>query len=66
MYISLAGSRANGFVKWGDAYQPEKLGDTRDEAGYGGVPAVRALARGPPMPAEQPHRPWLVPGAGRL
>jgi hypothetical protein len=30
------------------------------------VMAARALAQGAPTPAEQPHRPWLVPGAGRL
>jgi hypothetical protein len=28
-------------------------------AGEGGVIQIRA-------PAEQPHRPWLVPGEGRL
>ena len=59
MYISLADSRANRFVKWADAHQPEKLGDVCGVAGEGGVIEIRA-------PAEQPHRPWLVPGAGTL
>jgi hypothetical protein len=63
MYISLADSRVNGFVRWADAFQ---LGDARDRAGEGGAMAARALAQGAPRPAEQPHRPWLVPGAGRL
>jgi hypothetical protein len=43
MYVSLADSRANGFVKWADAHQPEKLGDARDGAGEGGVIAARVL-----------------------
>jgi hypothetical protein len=29
MYISLADSRANGFVRWAAAFQPEKLGDAK-------------------------------------
>jgi hypothetical protein len=53
-------------VRWADAFQPEKLGDARDGASEAGVMAARALAQGAPTPAEQPHRPWLVPGAGRL
>jgi hypothetical protein len=52
MYIFLADSRTNGFVKWAGAHQPEKLGDAR---GVAGVIEIWA-------PAEQPHRPWLVPG----
>ena len=66
MYISLADSRANGFMKWADAYQSEKLGDVRGGAGEGSVIETRALAQAAMMPAEQPHRPWLVPGPGRL
>ena len=49
-YVSLADSRANGFVKWGDAHQPEKLGDARDGAGEGGVIAARVLAQGATTP----------------
>jgi len=66
MYISLANSRAKGFMKWADAHQPERLGDARAGAGEGGVIAAADLAQGVTTPAEQPHRPWLVPGAGRL
>jgi hypothetical protein len=62
MYISVADSRANDFTKWADAYQSEKLGDVRD----GAVIATPALAQAAAVPAEQPHRPWLVPGPGRL
>jgi hypothetical protein len=50
MYISLADSRANGFVKWANAHQPDKLGDARDGAGEGGVIAARVLAEGATTP----------------
>jgi hypothetical protein len=66
MYISLADSRAKGFMKWSHAHQPERLGDARTGAGEGGVIAAPDLAEEVMTPAEQPHRPWLVPGAGRL
>ena len=66
MYVSLADSRAKGFKKWADVHQPEKLGGARAGAGEGGVIAAPDLAQGVTTPAEQPHRPWLVPGAGRL
>jgi hypothetical protein len=62
MYIALANRRGNGFVKWGDACEPEKLGGARSTADEGGTVPVRAA----PTSAEQAHRPWLVPGAGRL
>ena len=62
MYISLADSRAKGFKKWADVHQPEKLGGAR----AGGVIAVPDLAHGVTTAVEQPHRPWLVPGAGTL
>ncbi len=58
MYISLADSRAKGFVKWADTHQPERLGDARAGAGEGGVIAAPDLAQGvTTTPAEQPHRP---------
>ena len=66
MYISLEDSRAKGFMKWADALQPERLGDARIGAGEGGVIAAPDLAQGVTTPAEQRHRPWLVPGAGTL
>ena len=51
--------RTSGFRKWSEAHDPKI--------------AVRAVVISAPdldqglmTPAEQPHRPWLVPGAGRL
>ena len=57
MYISLADSRAKGFVKWADTHQPERLGDARAGAGEGGVIAAPDPAQGVTTPVEQPHRP---------
>jgi hypothetical protein len=62
MYISLPASRANGFKKWWDAHQP---GNDADNPG-GATPI--ALTEPPCDNREvthaQPHRPWVVPGAG--
>ena len=65
IYTSLADSRAKGFMKWSDAH-PERLGEARTVAGEGAVIAAPDLAQAVMTPAEQPHRPWLVPGAGTL
>jgi hypothetical protein len=63
MYISLANSRSNGFKKWSDTHSP---GSNDDDQPGGATPIAIAV---PPMndaeeTQEQPHRPWLVPGAG--
>ena len=65
MYISLEDSRAKGFMKWSDAH-PERSGEARTVAGEGALVAGPDLAQAVMTPAEQPHRPWLVPGAGTL
>jgi len=65
MYISLADGRAEGFKKWADIHQLEKLGGARAGASEGGVIAAPDLAQGVTTQAEQPHRPWLVPGRVR-
>jgi hypothetical protein len=62
MYISLEDSCAKGFKKWADVHQPEKLDGARAAAGEGGVIAAPDLAQRVTTPAEQPHRPWLLPG----
>ena len=65
IYISLADSRAKGFMKWSDAH-PERPGEARTVAGEGAVMAAPDIAPAVMTPAEQPYRPWLVPGAGTL
>jgi hypothetical protein len=65
MYISLEDSRTKGFMKWCDAH-PERLGGARTVAGEVAVMAAPDLAQAVMTSAEQPHSPWLVPGAGTL
>ena len=65
IYIYLADSRAKGFMKWSDAH-PERPGEARTVAGEGAVMAAPDIAQAVMTPAEQPYRPWLVPGAGTL
>ena len=66
MYISFEDSRTKGFMRWYDAH-PERLGEARTVAGKVAVIPSPELARAvTTTPAEQPHRPWLVPGAGTL
>jgi hypothetical protein len=65
IYISLADSHAKGFMRWCGAHR-ERLGEARTVAGEGAVIAAPELAQAVMTPAEQPHRPWLVPGAGTL
>jgi hypothetical protein len=65
MYISLEDSRTKGFMKWSDAH-PERLAEARTVASEIAVIAAPDLAQAVMTPAEQPHRPWLVAGAGTL
>jgi hypothetical protein len=66
MYISLKDSCAKGFKKWADVHQAE----IKNDLGAGGR---NGLATASPdhdnlamTSLEQPHHPWLVPGAGTL
>jgi hypothetical protein len=62
MYISLANRREDGFKKWWDAHQPCNDDDTP-----GGATPI-AITEPPcddcDVIQEQPHYPWIVPGAG--
>ena len=62
MYISLANSREDGFKKWSDAREPDN-----DDDNLGGASPIAVTE--PPRDdreavQEEPHRPWIVPGAG--
>ena len=64
MDISLADNCVRGFREWPDADQPDGGNNRHDD---GGAALAAADTADPVMtPLEQPHRPWLVPGAGRL
>ncbi len=43
MYISVAESRAKGFLRWADAHEPEKIADTRAKVKSDGVVATPDL-----------------------
>ena len=56
--------RTSGFRKWSEAHDPKIA--VRAVAGEAAVISAPDLDRGIDDPNRQPHRPWLVPGAGRL
>jgi hypothetical protein len=58
-------SPTSGFRKWSEAHDP-KTPAARVVAGEAAVIPVPDLDQGMMTPEEQPHRPWLVPGAGTL
>jgi hypothetical protein len=59
MYISLANSRANGFMKWWDAHQP---GSDADNPGSAPPIAITEPPRDDrEVIEEQPDSPWTVP-----
>ena len=63
MYISLTDSRTNEFKKCSDALEPDN-----DDDNPGGATPIAVTE--PPRDdreavQEEPHRPWIVPGAGR-
>ncbi len=65
MTISTSSS-TSGFKKWSEAQELKRWGEARTEAGEVTViPGPAADQRVMP-PVEQPHRPWLVPGTGKL
>jgi hypothetical protein len=58
-------SPTSGFRKWSEAHDP-KIAAARAVAAEAAVIPVPDLDQGMMTPEEQPHRPWLVPGAGTL
>jgi len=63
MYISLMNSLSSGFRKWSDAHQPDHNDDDDAKAGTP-IPIAYPPLDDPAATLEQPHHPWLVPGAG--
>jgi len=66
MYISSVDGRTNGFGKWSQARASEIDKDVRADEGDGEIAADPDLNMGVVVSPDRPHRPWLVPGAGRL
>ena len=65
MAILINGSKS-GFRKWSEAQELRKLDDTRGEAVLAGGIASLEVGQEVMTPDQTPHRPWLVPGAGKL
>jgi hypothetical protein len=59
-------SSTSGFRKWSEAQQLKRVDDTRGKAGQAGGLAAPDDAQEVITPDQMPHRPWLVPGAGKL
>jgi hypothetical protein len=66
MYISLENSCTKDFSKWPDVYRPGIDKDVRADEADGNAAAASDLDNRVMTLPERPHRPWLVPGAGRL
>jgi hypothetical protein len=65
MALSINNS-TSGFRKWSEAQELQRRGETRAEAGEAAVILAPGVDQAVMPPAEQPHRPWLVPGAGKI
>jgi hypothetical protein len=66
MYISLEDSCTMDLSKWPGVYHPESAKDVRADEADGDVAGDTDLDNRVMTSPERPHRPWLVPGAGRL
>ena len=55
----------SGFRKWSEAHDPKIVG-ARVAAAAAAVMPAPDLDQWVMTPEEQPHQPWLVPGAGTL
>jgi hypothetical protein len=60
--ISQTAGRANGFKNWSVVHPPASADADNDHAAVGSQTADEPVM----APAEQPHRPWLVPGRDTL
>jgi len=65
MAISM-NSNTSGFRKWSEALELRKLDDIRGETVIADDIADPDVGQDVMTPDQTPHRPWLVPGAGKL
>jgi hypothetical protein len=59
-------SSTGGFRKWSEAQELKRRGEARAEAGEVAIIPAPGVNQAVMPPGEQPHRPWLVPGAGKI
>jgi hypothetical protein len=58
--------KTSGFRKWAEIHEPTKIDEVRTGANKGDVNAAADVHQDNKISDLQPHRPWLVPGAGKL
>jgi hypothetical protein len=58
-------SSTSGFWKWSEAQELKRVDEAR-AAGVDDVIATPEADQGVMTQDEKPHRPWLVPGQGKL
>jgi hypothetical protein len=66
MYISLEDRCTTDFSKWPDVYRPGIDKHVRADEADGNAAGDSDLDNRVMSSPAPPHRPWLVPGAGRL
>jgi len=59
-------SSASGFRKSSEVQELKRRGEARAEAGEVAIIPAPGVNQAVMPPGEQPHRPWLVPGAGKI
>jgi hypothetical protein len=59
-------SSTGGFRKWSEAQELKRRGEARAEVGEVAIIPAPGVNQAVMPPGEQPHRPWLVPGAGKI
>ena len=64
--VLLMNSSTSGFRKWSEAQELKRRGEARAEAGEVVIIPAPGVNQAVMSPGEQPHRPWLVPGAGKI
>jgi hypothetical protein len=65
MAISI-NSRVSGFRKWSEALELKRIDEARGRAGQDSDVATPNIDDVVITTERAPHRPWLVPGAGKL
>jgi hypothetical protein len=59
-------SKMSGFRKWAEAHPPMRIDEARTGTMEEHVAAAADVGEGGKTLDRLPHRPWLVPGLGRL
>jgi hypothetical protein len=58
--------KISGFRKWAEIHEPTKVDKARSGANEGDVIPAALVDHDEKTSDQQSHRPWLVPGVGKL